>query len=88
MTAADPQRDGELVTATRALLARPWRTAEADPDVLALVRRHADALEHRVSSSLLIFPDCAHGAQSRTMLYSTLEALKVSMANYDSGSER
>ncbi|HSK59086.1 MAG TPA: TIGR02678 family protein [Actinomycetospora sp.] len=47
MTAArsDPQREGELVAATRALLARPWRTAEADPDVVALVRRHADALD-------------------------------------------
>lgn len=47
MTAArsDPQRDGELVTATRALLARPWRTSEQDPEIVALVRRHADALD-------------------------------------------
>lgn len=42
---ADPQRDGELVAATRALLTRPWRTVEADSDVVALVRRHADALD-------------------------------------------
>lgn len=42
---SDPQRDGELVAATRALLTRPWRTVEADPDVVALVRRHADALD-------------------------------------------
>ncbi|MFC5060905.1 TIGR02678 family protein [Actinomycetospora atypica] len=42
---SDPQRDGELVTATRALLARPWRTVEADPELVALVRRHADALD-------------------------------------------
>ena len=42
---SDPQRDGELVAATRALLTRPWRTAEADPEIVALVRRHADALD-------------------------------------------
>ena len=33
------------MTATRALLARPWRTAESDPELVALVRRHADALD-------------------------------------------
>lgn len=43
--ATDPQRDGELVAATRALLARPWRTAETDPELVALIRRHADALD-------------------------------------------
>ncbi|WP_433800780.1 TIGR02678 family protein [Actinomycetospora sp. CA-084318] len=43
--ATDPQRDGELVAATRALLARPWRTAETDPELVASIRRHADALD-------------------------------------------
>lgn len=60
---ADPQRDGELVTATRALLARPWRTAESDPDVLALVRRHADALDawftQELSYRLVVTADTA-----------------------------
>jgi uncharacterized protein (TIGR02678 family) len=42
---SDPQRDTELVVATRALLSRPWRTAESDPELLALIRRHADALD-------------------------------------------
>lgn len=42
---SDPQRDGELVAATRALLARPWRTAESDPELLATIRRHTDALD-------------------------------------------
>lgn len=42
---SDPQRDGELVLATRALLTRPWRTVESDPEIVALARRHADALD-------------------------------------------
>ncbi|GAA4783548.1 hypothetical protein GCM10023200_16240 [Actinomycetospora chlora] len=49
---SDPQRDTELVVATRALLARPWRTAESDPDLLAVIRRHADALDAWFSTEL------------------------------------
>ncbi|MDQ4117293.1 MAG: TIGR02678 family protein, partial [Actinomycetota bacterium] len=41
----DPRRPAELTAAGRALLARPWFPAEADPSLFALIRRHADVLD-------------------------------------------
>jgi uncharacterized protein (TIGR02678 family) len=41
----DPQRAGELTGAARALLVRPWRTAEADRPLFLLIRRHAEQLD-------------------------------------------
>jgi uncharacterized protein (TIGR02678 family) len=41
----DPQRQGERTAAARALLVGPWRTAQSDPAVFLLIRRHADVLD-------------------------------------------
>ena len=41
----DPQRAGELTGSARALLTRPWRTAEADRPLFLLIRRHAEQLD-------------------------------------------
>lgn len=41
----DPQRAGELTGAARALLTRPWRTAEADRPLFLLIRRHSEQLD-------------------------------------------
>src|SRR5215210_4878075 len=41
----DPQRGGELTGAARALLARPWRTVEADRPLFLLIRRHGEQLD-------------------------------------------
>ena len=44
-TAADPQRVFDLRTAARRLVTRPLLTAEDDPEVFQLVRRHEQALD-------------------------------------------
>jgi uncharacterized protein (TIGR02678 family) len=41
----DPQRAVELTGAARALLTRPWRTAEADRPLFLLIRRHSEQLD-------------------------------------------
>lgn len=48
----DPQRAGELTGAARALLTRPWRTAEADRPLFVLIRRYAEQLDRWFSQRL------------------------------------
>lgn len=59
----DPQRAGELVAAGRALIADPWRPAEADRDLFTLIRRHADTLDRwftqRLGYRLVVGADTA-----------------------------
>ncbi|MQA16500.1 MAG: TIGR02678 family protein [Pseudonocardiaceae bacterium] len=59
----DPQRAGELTTAARALLAEPWRPAEADRDLFTLIRRHGDTLDRwftqRLGYRLVVTADTA-----------------------------
>ncbi|EIV94702.1 TIGR02678 family protein [Frankia sp. QA3] len=64
----DPQRPGELVAAGRALLVRPWRTAEADRSLFVLIRRHADVLDRwftqRLGYRLVVTADTARLVKS------------------------
>jgi uncharacterized protein (TIGR02678 family) len=59
----DPQRPGERTVAARALLVHPWRTAEADPALFILVRRHAETLDRwftqRLGYRLIVHADTA-----------------------------
>jgi uncharacterized protein (TIGR02678 family) len=64
----DPQRAGELIGAARALLARPWRTAEADRPLFLLIRRHAEQLDRwftqRLGYRLVVGTDTARLVKS------------------------
>ncbi|MBX6389380.1 MAG: TIGR02678 family protein [Frankia sp.] len=64
----DPRRPGELVAAGRALLTSPWRTAEADRSLFALIRRHADVLDRwftqRLGYRLVVGADTARLVKS------------------------
>jgi len=64
----DPQRAGELTGAARALLARPWRTAEADRPLFLLIRRHAEQLDRwftrRLGYRLVVGTDTARLVKS------------------------
>lgn len=64
----DPQRAGELTTAARALLADPWRPAEADRDLFTLIRRHGDTLDRwftqRLGYRLVVTADTARLVKS------------------------
>ncbi|KJE22590.1 hypothetical protein FF36_03120 [Frankia torreyi] len=68
MTRDDPQRPGELTAAARALLARPWRPAEADRSLFVLIRRHADVLDRwftqRLGYRLVVGADTARLVKS------------------------
>lgn len=59
----DPQRPGERTAAARALLIGPWRTAQSDPAVFPLVRRHAEVLDRwftqRLGYRLVVQSDTA-----------------------------
>ncbi|MDQ2884166.1 MAG: TIGR02678 family protein [Actinomycetota bacterium] len=59
----DPQRAGELTGSARALLTRPWRTAEADRPLFLLIRRHAEQLDRwfaqRLGYRLIVGTDTA-----------------------------
>ena len=64
----DPQRGGELTGAARALLARPWRTVEADRPLFLLIRRHAEQLDRwftqRLGYRLVVGTDTARLVKS------------------------
>jgi uncharacterized protein (TIGR02678 family) len=64
----DPQRAGELTGAARALLTRPWRTAEADRPLFVLIRRHAEQLDRwftqRLGYRLVVGTDTARLVKS------------------------
>lgn len=64
----DPRRAGELTLAARALLTRPWRTAEADRPLFLLIRRHADHLDRwftqRLGYRLVVGRDTARLVKS------------------------
>lgn len=64
----DPQRAGELTGAARALLTRPWRTAEADRPLFLLIRRHAEQLDRwftqRLGYRLVVGTDTARLVKS------------------------
>jgi uncharacterized protein (TIGR02678 family) len=64
----DPQRAGELTGAARALLTRPWRTAEADRPLFLLIRRHAEPLDRwftqRLGYRLVVGTDTARLVKS------------------------
>jgi len=64
----DPQRAGELTGAARALLTRPWRTAEADRPLFVLIRRHAEQLARwftqRLGYRLVVGTDTARLVKS------------------------
>ncbi|OAA23571.1 TIGR02678 family protein [Frankia sp. EI5c] len=64
----DPQRPAELTAAGRALLARPWRTAEADRSLFTLIRRHAEVLDRwftqRLGYRLVVGADTARLVKS------------------------
>jgi uncharacterized protein (TIGR02678 family) len=64
----DPQRAGELTGAARALLTRPWRTAEADHPLFLLIRRHAEQLDRwftqRLGYRLVVGTDTARLTKS------------------------
>lgn len=59
----DPQQPGERTAAARALLVQPWRTAEADPALFVLIRRHAETLDRwftqRLGYRLIVHGDTA-----------------------------
>lgn len=59
----DPQHPVERIAAARALLVNPWRPAEADPGLFALIRRHADVLDRwftqRLGYRLVVHNDTA-----------------------------
>lgn len=59
----DPQGPGERTVAARALLVHPWRTAQADPTLFALIRRHAEILDRwftqRLGYRLIVHGDTA-----------------------------
>jgi uncharacterized protein (TIGR02678 family) len=59
----DPQRPGERTAAARSLLVQPWRTAEADPALFILARRHAEVLDRwftqRLGYRLIVHNDTA-----------------------------
>lgn len=63
MISDDPQHPGERTAAARALLLRPWRPAEADPALFALIRRHAETLDRwftqRLGYRLIVQGDTA-----------------------------
>ena len=64
----DPQRTGELTGAARALLTRPWRTAEVDRPLFLLIRRHAEQLDRwftqRLGYRLVVGTDTARLVKS------------------------
>ncbi|MGH3833519.1 MAG: TIGR02678 family protein [Pseudonocardiaceae bacterium] len=64
----DPQRAGELTGSARALLTRPWRTAEADRPLFLLIRRHAEQLDRwftqRLGYRLIVGTDTARLVKS------------------------
>ena len=64
----DPQRAGELTGAARALLTRPWRTAETDRPLFLLIRRHGDQLDRwftqRLGYRLVVGTDTARLVKS------------------------
>jgi uncharacterized protein (TIGR02678 family) len=64
----DPQRGGELTGAARALLARPWRTVEADRPLFLIIRRHAEQLDRwftqRLGYRLVVGTDTARLVKS------------------------
>lgn len=64
----DPQRAAELTGAARALLARPWRTAEADRPLFLIIRRHAEQLDRwftqRLGYRLVVGTDTARLVKS------------------------
>jgi uncharacterized protein (TIGR02678 family) len=64
----DPQRAGELTGSARALLTRPWRTAEADRPMFLLIRRHAEQLDRwftqRLGYRLIVSTDTARLVKS------------------------
>lgn len=64
----DPQRAGELTGSARALLTRPWRTAEADRPLFLLIRRHAEQLDRwftqRLGYRLVVGTDTARLVKS------------------------
>lgn len=59
----DPQRPGERTIAARALLVHPWRTAQADPALFILIRRHGEILDRwftqRLGYRLIVHGDTA-----------------------------
>jgi len=59
----DPQHPGERTVAARALLVQPWRTAEADPALFVLIRRHSETLDRwftqRLGYRLIVHGDTA-----------------------------
>ena len=64
----DPHRAGELTGSARALLTRPWRTAEADRPLFLLIRRHAEQLDRwftqRLGYRLIVSTDTARLVKS------------------------
>jgi uncharacterized protein (TIGR02678 family) len=60
----DPQHPGERTAAARSLLVQPWRTAEADPALFALIRRHGETLD-RWFTQRLGYRLIVHGDTSR-----------------------
>ncbi|MGE3287367.1 MAG: TIGR02678 family protein [Pseudonocardia sp.] len=64
----DPHRPAERTAAARALLADPWRPAEADPSLFALIRRHAEVLDRwftqRLGYRLVVNVDTARLTKS------------------------
>jgi uncharacterized protein (TIGR02678 family) len=64
----DAQRGGELTASARALLTRPWRTAEDDRPLFTLIRRHADHLDRwftqRLGYRLVVGTDTARLVKS------------------------
>ncbi|MGH3856919.1 MAG: TIGR02678 family protein [Pseudonocardiaceae bacterium] len=64
----DPQRAGELTSSARALLTRPWRTAEADRPLFLLIRRNAEQLDRwftqRLGYRLIVGTDTARLVKS------------------------
>ncbi|PZS22698.1 MAG: TIGR02678 family protein [Pseudonocardiales bacterium] len=64
----DPQRAGELTGSARALLTRPWRTAETDRPLFLLIRRHAEQLDRwftqRLGYRLVVGTDTARLVKS------------------------
>ena len=64
----DPQHRGERTAAARALLVRPWRPAQPDPALFALIRRHAEVLDRwftqRLGYRLVVHSDTARLVKS------------------------
>jgi uncharacterized protein (TIGR02678 family) len=64
----DPQRPAERTAAARALLADPWRPAEADPSLFLVIRRYAEVLDRwftqRLGYRLVVNADTARLTKS------------------------